>query len=89
MVKWQHLAITALMVLCLLAQHTRLREAEARLAVLSDCCQRQELQLKQVTTELDALKRPEQEDPQTLTELVKQYAGFFDDHDVSGLLEEE
>jgi len=79
----------ALLLLCLLAQHTRLREAEAQLAVLADTVQRQELRLKQLAADMEALQNPEQEAQQPLTELIQQCVGFFDDHDVSGLLEEK
>ena len=89
MVKWQYLTITALMLLCLICQHIRLRDAETQLAILSDCCQRQELRLKQLTTDMEELQKPNQGSERTLTELVQRYAGYFDDHDVSGLLEEE
>lgn len=87
--KWQYLTITALMLLCLICQHIRLRDAETQLAILSDCCQRQEMRLKQVTMDLDSLRKPAQDDRQPLTELVQKYVEFFDDHDVSGLLEED
>lgn len=87
--KWQYLTVTALMLLCLICQHIRLRDAETQLAILSDCCQRQEMRLKQVTVDLDSLRKPAQDDRQPLTELVKKYVEFFDDHDVSGLLEED
>lgn len=87
--KWQYLTITALMLLCLLGQHIRLQAAESQLAVLADCCQRQELRMKQLTADMETLQNPGQEGQQPLTELIQQYVGYFDDHDVSGLLEEE
>lgn len=87
--RWRYLILLAIMALGFLGQHTRLRQLEAQLAVLTDCSQRQELQLKQMDTQLAAINEAPQEAAQPLTELVKKYAGYFDDHDVSGLLEDD
>lgn len=86
--KWRYLVLLTLMTLALLGQHIRIRQVEVQLAVLTDCSQRQELQLKQMDTQLAAINEAPQEAAQPLTELVKKYAGYFDDHDVSGLLED-
>lgn len=86
--KWRYLALLTLLTLVQLGQHIRIRQVEAQLAVLTDCSQRQELQLKQMDTQLAAINEAPQEAAQPLTELVKKYAGYFDDHDVSGLLED-
>ena len=86
--RYRNVLIFLLLLLVLLGQHVRLRQAEAQLATLTDCCQRQELKLKQMDTQLAAINEAPQEAAQPLTELVKKYAGYFDDHDVSGLLED-
>lgn len=89
MVKWQYLTITALMLLCLICQHIRLTDAETQLEILSDCCQRQELRLTKMSADMKQLQKQDQDSQQTVTELIRQCVGYFDDHDVSGLLEED
>ena len=86
--KWHLWILILLAVLCLLVQHTRLSHMEAQLAILEDTCQRQGLQLKELTAEVEALKKPDQGSTQPLEEIVRKYMGYFDDHDVSGLLED-
>ena len=86
--KWRDWILAALLLLVLLGQHVRLRQAEAQLATLTDCCQRQELKLKDLENTLEPLLRTEPEEP-TYEELARKVFGYFDDHDVSGLLEDD
>lgn len=86
--KWRLLVLTMAVPMILFVQNTRIRTLESQVSILSDCCQRQELRLKEMDTRLEALRETPQEATQPLTELVKKYAGYFDDHDVSGLLED-
>ena len=86
--KWQHLAITALLVLCLLVQHTRLRRVEAQLSVLADTVQRQELKMKELDKLVEPLLQVERVEP-AYEELARKYLGHLDDDIISGLLEEE
>lgn len=72
----------ALLLLCILAQHTRLLQVEGQLAVLTDTVQRQGLKLQE-------LEKPAQEEPeQKYEDIARKVFGYFDDHDVSGLLED-
>ena len=82
--RWRYWILLVLVVLVLLGQHVRLRQAEAQLATLTDCCQRQELKLK----DLEPLLQEEPAEP-TYEELARKVFGYFDDHDVSGLLEDD
>lgn len=82
--KWRDWILLALVALVLLSQHIRIRQVEAQLATLTDCCQRQELKLKG----LEPLLQTEPEEP-TYEELARKVFGYFDDHDVSGLLEDD
>ena len=88
MVKWQHLAIAALLILCLLVQYTRLLQVENQLAVLTDTVQRQELKMKELDKLVEPLLQVEKVEP-TYEELARKYLGYLDDDIISGLLKEE
>lgn len=85
--RWKYLALILLIALCLLMQHVRILNAERQLSILEDCCQRQEVSLKKLKAELESLGKPAQPDPPET--ILRKYAGYFDDHDVSGLLEDD
>lgn len=84
--RWKYLALILLMALCLLMQHVRILNAERQLSILEDCCQRQEVCLKELKEKLASQEEPAQ--PEPLGTVIRKYAGYFDDHDVSGLLED-
>ena len=79
------LIVIAIMVLALLSQHNRLLQVEAQLNILSDCCQTQGLKIQ----ELEKVRQPEREEPMNVSEVIRKVTGYFDDHDVSGLLEDD
>lgn len=83
--RWRYMSLLAIMALGFLGQHTRLCQLEAQLATLADSCQRQEVKLK----ELEAYRDPVPEEPLNVKDVIRKYAGYFDDHDVSGLLEDD
>ena len=80
--RWSNLVLAALVSLCLLAQNVRIRKLETQLDVLKDTVQRQEMKLR----ELQPISREEPE--KTYEEIARKVFGHFDDHDVSGLLED-
>lgn len=84
--RWKYLALI-LFALCLLTQHVRILNAERQLSILEDCCQRQEVCLNELKEKLASQEEPAQPDP--LETIIRKYTGYFDDHDVSGLLEDD
>lgn len=83
--RWIEMILATFLCLCILALHSRLQLVEKQVEVLTDCCQRQELQLRRLEKERQATVTPETD--QT-AQIIQKYLGYFDDHDVSGLLED-